>query len=152
MVLEIPQLPLAASPSSTLSTRVPVNAYPASGTLASISGSLLLDSKDAFIFNNERVCQQELFASLGTPSTGSWHNVVVIERYEEARLALFIDGQIDNLYDLSNAGASVSAILPTVLLSGSLQPAPLFCSMGLWATCSAVPGMSISQRCRCWPS
>lgn len=123
--LQIPQLPVVASPSYTLSAWVLVNGYPPANSLTGIAGPLLLDSTGhlqySFIYNNQRSYQRQFFPSAGILSTGQWHNVAVTYSYEEARLAIFIDGRLDSVNYLGSETASASAIVPAYFGVGGYQ-------------------------------
>lgn len=125
MTLSIPELPVAASPSYTLSAWVLVNGYPPADSLTGITGPLLLDSTGRlqylFIFNNQRSYQQQFFRSARALSTGQWHSVAVTYSYEEARLAIFIDGALDSVSYLGSETASISAIVPACFSVGGYQ-------------------------------
>lgn len=125
VVLELPQLPTATSPSYTLSVWVKVNTYPAADTRAGIVSNLLLDGSGhlqfIFVFNKERVFQQALFNSATPLSLGEWHNVVVTYSYEESRLGIYVDGKIDSIAYLGDVIASASAIIPAMFYVGGYQ-------------------------------
>jgi concanavalin A-like lectin/glucanase superfamily protein len=114
--LAIPPLSRAVSASYTISAWVKVNAYPADGSTAGIAGFLLLGSDGKldyrFLYNLDRVYRGVRVPSRQRVSAGTWHNIVVTYSYEEARLAIFIDGNLDTLSYLGADVASASAIIP----------------------------------------
>ncbi|BDA79398.1 hypothetical protein LPTSP3_g23280 [Leptospira kobayashii] len=124
-VIEIPSLPMSASPSYTLSVWVKINAYPASGQLTGIAGALLLDSNGKlnfkFLYNLKSVYQNQIFQSASPISKGEWHNIIVSYSYEETRLGIYVDGKVDSIFYLDSTIASASAIIPGYFNIGSFQ-------------------------------
>jgi hypothetical protein len=125
VVLALPQLPTSTSPSYTLSVWVKVNSYPTADTRAGIVSNLLLNSfghlQFIFVFNKERVYQQETFTSAAPLSIAQWHNVIVTYSYEESRLGIYVDGKADSIFYIGDVIASASAIIPAMFYVGGYK-------------------------------
>lgn len=125
VVFEFPRLGTVTSQSYTLSVWVKVNNYPPAGQLTGIAGALLLDSDGrlnfSFLYNRENVYQEQVFKSRNVLAKNVWHNIVVTYSYEESRLGIFVDGNIDSIVYIGGDVASASAIVPAAYYVGGYK-------------------------------